>query len=77
MRASTRPLEQVVNATGAGDAFMAGLVHSFLEGASLEETLDFSMTASILAISHQATINPEMSAALVRENIPRYKIVNP
>ena len=77
IRASTRPLEQVVNATGAGDAFMAGLVHSFLEGASLEETLDFSMTASILAISHQATINPEMSAALVRENIPRYKIANP
>jgi len=74
LRAATRPLDLVVNATGAGDAFMAGLVSSFLAGRSLEDTLDFSMTASILAISHAATINPEMSADLIRETIPRYKL---
>ena len=69
LTAAPKPLDRVVNATGAGDAFMAGLLYSFLQGYTLEETLDFSMAASVVAISHQATINPDMSAALVQKTI--------
>lgn len=68
-----KPLDQVVNATGAGDAFMAGLLYSFLRDFSLDRTLDFAMASSVVAISHQATINPDMSASLVEETIRQMK----
>ncbi|HDK7160110.1 TPA: winged helix-turn-helix transcriptional regulator [Clostridium botulinum] len=55
------PKVRVINATGAGDAFMAAMVYCYLKDFSVEETIKFSMTASILALSHEDTINPNMS----------------
>ncbi|WP_312694977.1 PfkB family carbohydrate kinase [Caproiciproducens sp.] len=52
---------RVVNATGAGDAFMAGLVYTSLNGMAPVETIRFSAAASKLALSHENTINPDMS----------------
>lgn len=51
----------VVSATGAGDAFTAGLVYSHLNDFDIEYTAKFSMAASIIALSHENTINPNMS----------------
>ena len=62
LRAKGRPMDQVVNATGAGDAFMGGLVYASLTGLSPEKTLIFATAASRMAISHQNTINPNISA---------------
>ncbi len=55
------PME-VVNATGAGDAFMGGLVYAHLQGWPPEKTLPFAVAASRMAIAHQNTINPNISA---------------
>ena len=66
-----RPMESVVNATGAGDAFMGGLVYSYLCGCSPQETLPFAVAASRMAISHQNTINPGISAKNVRAVVER------
>lgn len=49
------------NATGAGDAFQAALVHAHLNGMNIEEKVRFSVAASILGMSSYSTINPEMS----------------
>lgn len=62
LRAQGRPMDQVVNATGAGDAFMGGLVYASLTGLPPEKTLLFATAASRMAISHQNTINPNISA---------------
>lgn len=62
LRAWGKPMEQVVNATGAGDAFMGGLVYAYLQGWAPEKTLPFAVAASRMAISHQSTINPGISA---------------
>lgn len=62
LRAYGPPMEQVVNATGAGDAFMGALVYASLAGLSVEKTLLFATGASRMAISHQNTINPNISA---------------
>ena len=62
LRVKGRPMEQVVNATGAGDAFMGGLVYSHLRGDPPERAIPFAVAASRMAIAHQNTINPNISA---------------
>ena len=69
-----RPVEQMVNATGAGDAFMAGFTHGLADGLPIEQRLDYALASGITAIQSMTTINPDMSDALVRENIERYRI---
>lgn len=55
------PSVKVVNATGAGDAFIAALVYAHLNGMDIDESARIAMTASIIALSHENTINPNMS----------------
>jgi len=54
-----------VNATGAGDAFMSALIYCHLKGIDINEAAKFATAASIIALSHENTINPNMS----KENI--------
>lgn len=71
---SLRPVSQMVNATGAGDAFMAGLTHALVDGMAVEEMLDYALASGITAIQSMTTINPLMSDSLVRENRNRYRL---
>ena len=63
-----KPVENMINATGAGDAFMAAVIYSYINDFSLEKTIDYGLAAGIAAISHERTINPNMSISLL-ENI--------
>ncbi len=56
------PTVKVLNATGAGDAFMAGLVYGYINDLEIQDTIQFSMYASEMALSHENTINPNISA---------------
>lgn len=56
------PRIKVINATGAGDAFMAGLAYSYINDLDIDETINFSMYAARMALSHENTINPNISA---------------
>ncbi|GKU25996.1 carbohydrate kinase [Clostridium folliculivorans] len=60
---------KVVNATGAGDAFMAGLVYGELNDLSIKQKAIFGNAAAILALSHEDTINPNITV----DNI--YKLI--
>ena len=71
---SLRPMEHMVNATGAGDAFMAGFTHGLADGLPIEQQLDYALASGITAIQSMTTINPEMSDARVRENMERYRV---
>ncbi len=55
-----------VNATGAGDAFMAGLTWAWLEGADLAKSAALAQAAAAIAIEGAETINPAMCADAVR-----------
>jgi pseudouridine kinase len=68
-----RPLTEMDDATGAGDAFMSGLVHGFVAGYGAEETLDYALAAGILAIQSDLTINPLMSDAAVRRTMEEFR----
>ena len=52
---------QLVNATGAGDAYMAGLVWAYLQEANTKESAVLACAASAIAIEGSETINPLMS----------------
>ena len=54
------------NATGAGDALMAGLVHSALAGWPLHKAADFALGCAALTLGHAETNHPEMSERAVR-----------
>lgn len=59
------PIE-VVNATGGGDAFIAALAYAYINNLSIEESAGMGIAASMLAISHENTINPNMSVDNIR-----------
>lgn len=65
LRASS---SNVVNVTGAGDSFVAGLAHGYMNNLSFKDTLKFSIAASLLTITTEGTIHPDMSVRAV-ENI--------
>ena len=69
-----RPVEQMVNATGAGDAFLAGFTHGLVLGLPVLERLDYALASGITAILSMTTINPLMSDALVRANLEQYRL---
>lgn len=50
-----------INATGAGDAFMAALVYCYLNNIDIDESAKIATAASVIALSHENTINPNMS----------------
>ena len=64
-------MDRIVNATGAGDAFLGALLTAHLQDTPVEEALRFATAASRMAISHQATIHPGISARAVREIMDR------
>jgi len=70
----TKPIE-VVNATGAGDAFMAGLVYAYLKGYDTKETCLTAMAASRLALSHPDTINPNLNEQSLHETLKELRHV--
>jgi len=61
----TSPSVEMVSATGAGDAFAAGLVSGLYRDKGVEEALRFAMGASIMAILSDETIHPLISSERV------------
>jgi pseudouridine kinase len=59
-------VEEMVNASGAGDAFTAGLVYSYIKGLSPEETVDTALRCGSIAVMSGETINPSMSEELLK-----------
>ncbi len=63
---------QVGSATGAGDAFVAGVVHAELAGLSMAETAVFGTGAALLALASgdtvSKTINPEAIQKIMEGN---------
>lgn len=65
---------KIVNATGAGDAFVAGLAYGYINDLEIKEMAKLAMYASIVAISHKDTINPHMSIDEIKLKIKENKL---
>lgn len=68
-----KPIDKMVNASGAGDSFFAAIIYSFVTGASLDDTIDYALAAGIAAIVSEETINPDLSVELLEKIIKERK----
>ena len=57
----------VVNATGAGDALMAGLVHAFVHQQELRAAIPFALGCAAMTLASEQANHPELSAAAVAQ----------
>ena len=62
---------QMINATGAGDAFTAAMVWARLRGLDLFEAARAGMAAAALAVESEETVNPAMSAEAVMDKMAK------
>lgn len=53
------------NATGAGDAFLAGYIHQTLNHADLETRVRYAIASAILTVSSEFTVSEKMSQQTV------------
>lgn len=60
-----KKLDNIKSSNGAGDAFMSGVIYSFLNGFDIDKTIDFAMAAANATLASVETINPELSADMV------------
>ena len=63
----TPPAVPVINATGAGDAFTAGVVFSTLQEYSIEETLRFSSALAGITIAGETAVSSAVSLDKVKK----------
>ncbi|MBR4122683.1 MAG: bifunctional hydroxymethylpyrimidine kinase/phosphomethylpyrimidine kinase, partial [Erysipelotrichaceae bacterium] len=63
------PVEDVVNASGAGDAFFAAAIYGIVQGADVREAIKYGLAAGILTIRSAQTISPELNINTLREII--------
>ena len=74
LRRKLRPVTHMVNASGAGDSFAAAMLYATLQGYDAEKTLDYGMAAGIAAVTHERTINPNMSVPLLESILQTYRL---
>ena len=66
MHKAQRSKNNIRNAGGAGDAFLAGLAYTWLEDWGLQESIQCSLAAANITVSHSGTNNPALSLGLVQ-----------
>lgn len=65
-----KPMDvKVVNVTGAGDAFIAGIGYAYLNHMPIAEAVQFAQTMSIVTISHEETIHPHLCHNYVKQQM--------
>ena len=67
-----RPLPRITNATGAGDAALAGIIHADCLGLDAKSALHCSMAAGMIAAQAPDTISREMSPEKIKEVMEAY-----
>jgi len=63
---------EMKSATGAGDAFMAGMIKASSEGLPTSECLDYAMACGAIAVMSSDTINSDMSDEYAKDLVRKY-----
>lgn len=61
IRKQFKPVENMVNASGAGDSFFATIIYGDINNLNEIESLELAMAAGILTVKSKETISPELS----------------
>ena len=68
----SRPYPHMVNATGAGDAAMAGIIYATRHGWDPRKVVYTGMAAGMAAIASEDTINSEICGEMIEKLIKEY-----
>ncbi len=60
------PPTELMNASGGGDAMMAGFVRAYLDDLPMEEAARFALACSAIAVEGAETINPKLNQTAAR-----------
>lgn len=67
-----KPVTNMVNASGAGDAAMAAIIYGSMNDLKIKKTIDYGLAAGIAAIKSEKTISDKMSVnelnKIIKEN---------
>lgn len=63
------PDVKIINATGAGDAFLAALTYGYLSDLKAVQSARLASAAAAIALSHENTINPTMSLETLYDKV--------
>ncbi|MDO4492838.1 MAG: carbohydrate kinase family protein [Clostridia bacterium] len=66
------PLEEMADATGAGDAFTGGLIYGTVNGMDAEHAVQCALAAGRIAAASPVTVSEEMSVANIMNTIEQY-----
>ena len=69
-----RPVREMRNATGAGDAFLAGLVYGYVRGLEPERAVDCALAAGHIAAESDQTISRDMCVDKLKSTIQTYHL---
>lgn len=58
---------EIVSATGAGDAFSAAILNSYVKGYDILETARAGMAAAEIALKSKSAVNPQISWEKVKK----------
>lgn len=58
--------KRIVNVTGAGDAFTAGIVYGMLSNYSMSDIADFASRVSAFSLESMLTVNPELNIEKIK-----------
>lgn len=66
-------ISQIVSATGAGDAFSAAILHSYLRGWDIRKTAQAGMAAASIAMESKFAVNAAMSEQRFKQTLELQK----
>jgi sugar/nucleoside kinase (ribokinase family) len=65
--------DQIVDVTGAGDAFSSALLYGVIKGESLEKSVKFGTVNSSLTIQVPFAVNPNLSIKKLEKELEKYE----
>lgn len=57
----------IISATGAGDAFSAAILYSYLKGFDIKKTAEVGMAAAAIALQSKSAVNRQISEEMLRQ----------
>jgi sugar/nucleoside kinase (ribokinase family)/DNA-binding CsgD family transcriptional regulator len=67
------PANQVVDVTGAGDAFSSALIYGLITKHTFEESIKLAAVNSSLTIQSNHSVNPKLSINLIKKELKKYE----
>ncbi|MFA7076126.1 MAG: PfkB family carbohydrate kinase [Candidatus Izemoplasmatales bacterium] len=69
----TIPSTEIVDVTGAGDAFSAATINGLINQESFEKSIKYGIISSILTIKSKYSVNPDLSIDLIKKEFNKYE----